>query len=399
MFMDEKVSSNELESRMERFRAEMDRRNTGWEMAAIFGKVNLYYFTGTMQDGVLLIQHDGEAVFWVRRSFERAESESLFPDIRPMRSYRDAAAEMDNLPGTIYFETELVTVGVLERFRKHFGFKNTGSLDYCLGMVRAVKSDYEISLMERAGVIHRRVLEDLVPGILTEGMSELDFAIKLYSLMMEEGHHGVARFGMFDTEMLIGQVGFGESSIYPTYFNGPGGSIGLGSAVPLLGSRGRKLKRGDLIFADTGCGCCGYHTDKTMTYVYKEALPEEAMEAHRGCLDIQNRAASMLKPGAVPSEIYRDIIESLDAGFLKNFMGYGDRSVNFLGHGVGLLIDEIPVSAAGYNEPFVENMVFALEPKKGVKGVGLVGTENTFVVTPSGGRCITGNHPGLMMID
>lgn len=397
--MDEKVPSDELRSRMERFREEMDRRNPGWEMAAIFGKINLYYFTGTMQDGVLLIPAEGDAEFWIRKSCERAAEESLFPDIRPMRSYRDAAAGMGNLPETIFFETELVTVGVLERFRKHFGFKNTASLDYSLGMVRAVKSGYEMSLIEKAGEIHRRVLEDLVPGILTEGMTELDFALKLYSLKMEEGHHGVARFGMFDTEILVGQLGFGESSIYPTYFNGPGGSMGLGSAVPLLGSRGRKLKRGDLVFVDTGCGWCGYHTDKTMTYVFRGSLPEEAVEAHRGCVEIQNRIASMLRPGAVPSEIYREIIESLDADFLKNFMGYGDRTVNFLGHGVGLLIDEIPVIAAGYDEPIVENMVFALEPKKGVKGVGMVGIENTFAVTPSGGRCMTGNHPGLMPID
>lgn len=61
--MDEKVPSDELKSRLKRFRAEMDRRNPGWEMAAIFGKVNLYYFTGTMQDGVLLIRQDGDAVF------------------------------------------------------------------------------------------------------------------------------------------------------------------------------------------------------------------------------------------------------------------------------------------------------------------------------------------------
>ena len=92
-------------------------------------------------------------------------------------------------------------------------------------------------------------------------------------------------------------------------------------------------------------------------------------------------------------------MESLDADFLKNFMGYNGRAVNFLGHGVGLLIDEIPVIAAGYDEPLVENMVFALEPKKGVKGVGMVGIENTFVVTPSGGRCITGSHTGLMPVD
>ena len=397
--MNDKVPRDELKSRMDRFRAAMNRSRPGWEMSAIFGKVNLYYFTGTMQDGVLLIPAEGDAVFWVRRSCERAVAESHFPDIRPMRSYRDAATATEDLPQTVFVETELVTLGLIERFRKHFGFIDIKSLDYLLGMVRAQKSDYEISLMVKSGKIHRRVLEERVPEIVREGMSELDFALELYSLMMEEGHHGVARFGMFDTEILVGQIGFGESSIYPTYFNGPGGAEGLGPAVPLLGSRERKLKRGDLIFADTGSGYHGYHTDKTMTYVFKDPLPEEAVAAHNGCVEIQDRIASMLRPGAVPSVIYRDIMESLDKDFLKNFMGYEDRTVNFLGHGVGLLVDEIPVIAAGFDEPLVENMVFAVEPKKGVKGVGMVGIENTFVVTPSGGRCITGTHPGLMLIE
>ncbi len=61
-------------------------------------------------------------------------------------------------------------------------------------------------------------------------------------------------------------------------------------------------------------------------------------------------------------------------------------------------IDELPVIARGFTEPLQENMTFALEPKKGIPGVGMVGTENTFVVTPGGGRCLTGNHPGLLPV-
>ena len=79
-------------------------------------------------------------------------------------------------------------------------------------------------------------------------------------------------------------------------------------------------------------------------------------------------------------------------------MGFGSRRANFLGHGVGLQIDESPVIAEGFDEPLVAGMTLALEPKKGVAGVGMVGTENTFVVTPTGGRSITGGHPGLMLV-
>jgi Xaa-Pro aminopeptidase len=79
-------------------------------------------------------------------------------------------------------------------------------------------------------------------------------------------------------------------------------------------------------------------------------------------------------------------------------MGYGNRQVKFLGHGIGLEIDEFPVIAKGFDSPLQENMVLALEPKKGIKDVGMVGIENTFIVTPSGGKCITGFNRGLIPV-
>ena len=84
--------------------------------------------------------------------------------------------------------------------------------------------------------------------------------------MVREGHHGIVRFGMSGAEIMLGLIGFGESSLYPTYLDSPGGNAGMSPAVPLLGSRERKLRKGDLIFCDIGCGYHGYHTDKTMTY-------------------------------------------------------------------------------------------------------------------------------------
>jgi len=83
---------------------------------------------------------------------------------------------------------------------------------------------------------------------------------------------------------------------------------------------------------------------------------------------------------------------------LENFMGFGNRRVKFLGHGVGLTIDELPVIAQGFDESIQEGMVFALEPKKGIKDVGMVGIENTFIVTSEGGKCITGTNPGLIRV-
>ena len=389
----------ELDSRLARFRAVMDAAHPDWETAILFSKVNQYYFTGTMQDGMLLVPRDREAVYWVYRSFERALAESRFPVIKPMRSYREAAAASGNLGKTVYLETEVIPVALFWRLQKYFPFQEMKALDREIAMVRAVKSPYELSFLRQAGEVHRRVLEERVPELLVEGMSEAELATKLYAVMVEEGHHGLVRFRIFDTDMAVGYIGFGESSIYPTNFNGPGGNRGLSPAAPVLGSRERRLKKGDLVFIDAACGVEGYHTDKTMTYVFGKPLPQEAVDAHNRCVEIQNETAALLKPGAVPAEIYRTIMGRLRPEFLENFMGYSPHSVKFLGHGTGLLVDELPVIAEGFDEPLAEGMVLALEPKKGIKGVGMVGIENTFLVTPGGGESLTGDHPGLLVVE
>jgi len=396
--MQGKVPSGELEGRMNRFRARMDHAEPGWEMAVIFSKINLYYFTGTMQDSMLIIPRDGEAVLWVRRSYERALDDSLFPQIRQMKSYRDAAAACGKIPDTVHIETELVPIATYQRLTKHFPFKAFRSVDSHVLNVRSVKSRYELELMEKAGKIHQYVLEVLTPKILTEGLSEADFSAELYTVMVKEGHHGIVRFGMSEAEIVLGLIAFGENSIYPTFLDSPGGNAGMSPAVPLFGSRNRKLAKGDLVFVDIGCGFQGYHTDKTMTYMFGKTIPDEAIAIHHQCVEIQDRTASLLRPGAIPSQIYETIIGELDPSFITNFMGFGNRQVQFLGHGIGLEIAENPVIAKGFDEPLQEGMVIALEPKKGIRGIGMVGIENTFLVTPQGGRSITGNHPGLMPV-
>ncbi len=392
------IPFSELENRLFRFRQIMDKQNPSWELCVIFSKVNLYYFTGTMQDGMLLIPRNGEAAFWVKRSFERANQESLFPLIKQMDSYKDAAFSLKAMPETIFLETEIIPLAMLQRFQKYFTCKKIESLDTQVAWVRARKSPFELSIMEKCGKIHANVLEEIVPSLLKENITETEFAVEIYSAMVREGHQGQVRFGMFDTEMMLGHVAFGESSIYPTSFNGPGGNYGIGPAVPSLGSRTRKLKKGDLVFVDIGCGLYGYHTDKTVTYVFRKPLTQQAVDSHNQCVAIQNEIAVMLKPGAIPSEIYQTIINSLDQEFLENFMGFGNRQVNFLGHGIGLTIDEVPVLAKGFDEPIEAGMVFALEPKKGIPNIGMVGIENTFIVTTEGGKCITGTNPGLIFI-
>jgi Xaa-Pro aminopeptidase len=140
--------------------------------------------------------------------------------------------------------------------------------------------------MREAGRIHQHMLEDILPDLLYTGMSEVDLSTELFSVMVEKGHDGLCRFGMFDTEMFLGNVCFGESSIYPSYFNGPGGNYGMSPAVPLIGSRYRKLQKDDLVFIDIGCAVEGYNTDKTTTYMFGSSIPSYVRDIHDKCVEI-----------------------------------------------------------------------------------------------------------------
>ena len=176
---------------MSRFRARMETACPDWEVAAIFGRINQFYFTGTMQEGMLLIPRREAAVFWVRRSYERAVEESVFSPLKPMSGFRDAAGWLGRLPACVYLDADMVPLSLYQRFHKHFPFPEARSLDAELGWVRAVKSPFELALMEQAGRIHRRVLEERVPALLKEGVSEAELNTHLTAVMVAEGHHGV----------------------------------------------------------------------------------------------------------------------------------------------------------------------------------------------------------------
>jgi Xaa-Pro aminopeptidase len=235
--------------------------------------------------------------------------------------------------------------------------------------------------------------------MLHEGMAETEFFGELANAMYRLDFQGLVRFHQDQVEFDTAQAGFGTNALCPANFDGPGGGRGNSAAAPLTADGKRRLKPGDPVFLDTGFSIKGYHSDKTQVYMFGAEPPAELTAAHRLCLDILHRTAERLRPGEIPSKIYQDIMASLSPTELDCFMGVDNaHRVKFLGHGVGLTIDELPVIAKGFDEPLEENMVIALEPKKGVPGIGMAGVEETFIVTPNGGECITGGGREIVQI-
>ncbi|MCL2293318.1 MAG: Xaa-Pro peptidase family protein [Spirochaetes bacterium] len=395
--MPETVTKQELLQRIENLYKAAKIINKDFDAILIIDKVNHYYFTATMQDGLFLLKNDGSYVYFVRKSFERAKLESPLDNIFPMTSYKDVFSKTGNIK-QVFLETNIVTLNTLDRMKKYFALENILPVENVILKLRAVKSQFELSQIYSSAERHKKLMDIEIPSLLKEGMSEAELTSKIYTKMIELGYQGLSRFSRFHAEFVAGQIAFSENSIFPTSFDGPGGMKGAHPAAPVLGDRNRFLKKGDLVFVDIGFGYNGYHTDRTQVYMYKSLPGKELVAAHKTCMEIQKKTASMFKPGAIPGEIYNKIISDIPADFLKNFMGMGKEQVKFLGHGVGLHIDEYPVIAKGFDAPLEENMVIALEPKKAIENIGMVGVEDTYIVTKDGGRCITGGEKEIMVV-
>lgn len=384
------VPASELEARLERFRRAMDAAHPGWEMAAVNHKVAMYYFTGTIQEGVLLIRPQ-DAVFWVRRSFERACNESHFSDIRPMHSFREAAAFYGSAPKVMYVETKKATLDWERMLHKYFAFEEMGSFDSVLQDLRMVKSEYELKQMEQSGAIHETVLDIVAPKLIYGGISEAQLAIALYSEMVQRGSHGTARFNQALGEEAVGIASFGKSGLVRTGFDGPGGTDGTCIAVQSIGNAFRKLQPGRLVYLDIPCGFDGYHTDKTVVYYYGDLAKDEQskhlMEAQQRCLELEQEVVRLMVPGEPIENLYLHTMDKFDNIYGDAFMNGG----KFLGHSIGLVMDEAPAIAKGFKQPLQPGMTFAVEPKIALPGLGMVGTENTYVVTENGARSLTGS--------
>ncbi|MDR1695405.1 MAG: aminopeptidase P family N-terminal domain-containing protein, partial [Endomicrobium sp.] len=236
------LTAEELALRRGKFCLRMNEKYESWDSALFVSKVNQYYLTGTMQDALLIIRKDGSYSYHIRKSFERASKESLLTNIFPMRTYRDAAQNGGKELGNVYIESDIIPFTVTERLKKYFDIKSVGAMDQVIMHIRSIKSPYELYWMEQSGKIHDKLLTEIIPGILKEGMSEAEFYGAVYEKMMQNGYQGISRFSAFQTELPFGQIGFGETTLFPSSFNGPSGGLGMSPAVPVGGNPNVKLK-------------------------------------------------------------------------------------------------------------------------------------------------------------
>ena len=389
MLTHNQVPKSELDARLAALRAALSDHDPAWEIALINNKISLYYLTGTMQDGVLVITPDA-ATFWVRRYFPRAQEESLFTDIRPMKSFRVLEGSYP-VPDSAYVECKTASLEWLGLVRKYLPFASYKNISPLLADLRAHKSAYELDCMRRAGAIHAEVIEQVTPGLIHAGISEAVLCADIYRALLARGAMGISRFNQLLGEDVAGLCAFSENGLRVTAFDGPDGNAGTCIAMPAIGDNRRLLRAGDLILLDIPSGIDGYHTDKSAVYFYgdlgRHPAADRIRRAYDFCTNFEHQVAERLVPGAVPEEIFLELWPTVPEEFAEGFMNGG----KFLGHSIGLVMDESPVLARGFRVPLEAGMTFACEPKIALPGVGVVGTENTYEIVSHGpARSLTG---------
>jgi Xaa-Pro aminopeptidase len=227
-----------------------------------------------------------------------------------------------------------------------------------------------------------------VPQLIGPGISEPQVQLEVERVLRQAGHQGQLRFRGFNQEMHYGQVLGGPSGAVPGYSDsplcGPGPNAVLGK-----GPDGHVLADGDPVIVDLVGGHEGYLADQTRTFVVGR-VADELRRAYDVAVEILREAEQSLRPGGVPAKIFdRSEQMAAEAGLGEHFMGHGAGRVRFLGHGVGLEIDELPILAPGFDYPLAPGHVVAVEPKFIFPGVGAVGIENMYAVTDEGCEKIT----------
>jgi len=381
---DANTPQSEIDQRIEKLRTRLAENNIG--AALIAQRADLFYFTGSVQEAHLYIPVDEEPILMVFKSLDRAIAESALRRIVPSSSPKGVPELLHqygySLPQTIGMELDVLPVNLYFTYQRIFEDKNFVDISHLIRLVRAIKSPYEIDMMRRAAELSDQVAA-CVPELLQEGLTELEVAGKVEAEARKLGHQGLVRMRYWGGEVFYGHLMAGPSSAVPSFPRSPTGGTGAGPAVA-QGAGFRPIQRHEPVLVDYVFALNGYYSDHTRIFSIGEPA-DELMAAHSAMLDVQALIKNKAKPGVKSGDIYELAIEhTRTLGYAEYFMGVGEERIRFVGHGIGVELDEYPFLASGQTLELQENMILALEPKLIFPGKGVVGIENTHRVTENG---------------
>jgi Xaa-Pro aminopeptidase len=345
--------------------------------------LNIFYFTGAYVNGLLYIGGE-KPILFVRRPKERplnSKAEVVyinsFKDIKPFisLSLNNVGLELDSIP----YNTVLKIVST-------FGIREVFDISNEIRLIRMKKDEVEIEKIKRAGEIVGGVFER-VREVFTPGMTEFDLLLELEYFSKKLGNLGVYRMHSFGNEASFSHIIQGDDAFFPSYLDAPTGGRGISEAFP-QGASLRKIESGKPFTVDVMINYDGYIADATRTFIYGE-VSNEIKDYWGKLISIFRFVRDLLVPGNICEDIYSKTLAYVDSLGMGNlFMGTGQDRVKFIGHGVGLEVDEFPFIAKGFSLQLEQSMVVAVEPKIFDRSFGIMGIEDTFLIEKEGAKTL-----------
>ena len=343
----------------------------GTDAILLSGFANLYYTSGRVFCGYTYITADGKVTYFVKRPIG-LEGENVAYIRKPEQMAELLTGKM---PGSIALELGTASYNAVERLKKVFAGAAIVDGTAVINSVRAVKSEFEISKLKTCGIHHETAYGN-IKKVYREGMTDIEF--------------GQFRIAGDTMELFMGNLLCGDNAETPSPYDFAMGGGGLDESLP-VGCNGSLIRPGNTVMVDMCGNFNGYMTDMTRVFRIGE-IGELARKAHSLSITIHHRLATMAKPGVEAKALYEEAMKIVkDAGLEEYFMGLKQKA-GFIGHGVGIEVNELPVIAPRSRDVLQAGNVIALEPKFVIPQVGAVGIENTYVVRDSGLECLT-NFP------
>lgn len=356
--------------------------NSGADAMLVCDNATIYYLTGRVFAGYIYLPTDAEPIYFVRRPVGLKGA-----GVEYIRKPESMAQTLGSaMPHCLALELDVMPYSFVERIKSVFAPSEIVNASAMIREARACKTAEEIRKIEHSGVLQERVYRR-VPHLYKEGMTDLELQVEIERVSRLEGCLGQFRISGNSMELYMGNVLAGENADVPTPYDFAMGGEGLDPSLP-VGCSGMVIKPGQSVMVDVNGNYTGYMTDMTRTFSVGR-LTDEAIRAHRLSIDICRELSQMARPGVLAKNLFeRAEAMAREAGLYDYFMGHRQKA-GFVGHGLGIEINELPVIAPRSRDVIAAGNVIAFEPKFVIPHVGAVGIENTYVVEPDKTRCLT----------
>ena len=373
----------EIDLRLEKLRALMLTHDI--DAMLVGTNANLYYIAGRVFAGYAYIGADGTFRLFVRRPND-FEGEDVRSIRKPEQIVAILQAEGISIPEKVGLEKDGAAYNEVARLEKALGLSESKNCSGVLAAARAVKTPQEIELLRESGVRHCAVYGH-IPALYREGMTDLELQVEIERELRLNGCLGIFRISGQSMELFMGNLLVGDNADNPSPYDFAMGGGGLNSSLP-GGCNGSIIRPGNTVMVDMNGNFTGYMTDMTRTF-YVKNLDEHARKAHNLSIAMHRALQSLIRPGVEAKEAYNLCADmAKEAGESDYFMGHRQQA-GFVGHGVGIEVNEWPVLAPRSKHVFEKGNVIAIEPKFVIPGVGAVGVESTYVVGDDGIECLT----------